>query len=106
MFDAAAMGARIRQLRTAKKMTQEELAQRLGLSVSFVGHIERGNRLASLETLVSMSEALDVSTDYLLKGVEGIRLSLSEYRTLRDVKRVFDKGEWLAGLNDAEDEEE
>lgn len=38
------------------------------MSTSFYGHIERGSRKASLETLLSISTALDTTTDYLIKG--------------------------------------
>mgnify|MGYP000050039767 CR=1 FL=1 len=45
-----------------------ELAERIGVSTSFVGHVERGTRKASLETLVALSNALGVGVDYLLAG--------------------------------------
>lgn len=102
MFDVAAMGARIRSLRLNKQMTQEQLADRLGLSVSFVGHIERGNRQPSLETLVGLADALDVSTDFLLMGVDGIRLTNEQICVLRDIRKVFSQTEWLEGLEDGE----
>ena len=50
------------------EMTQQELAERIGVSTSFVGHVERGTRKASLETLVALSNALGVGVDYLLAG--------------------------------------
>ena len=67
-MDYKSLGMRIRKRRKAMRMTQEELAQKLGLSLSFLGHIERGTRKASLETLVSIANVLDVSLDYLLSG--------------------------------------
>ena len=100
MFDAVAMGLRIRRLRLAQGLTQEQLSEKLGLSVSFVGHMERGSRLASLETLMGLSDALGVSADYLLRGEEGLRLTQDQLTMLRDIKKTFDQSAWLDGLED------
>ncbi|MEG1472210.1 MAG: helix-turn-helix transcriptional regulator, partial [Clostridia bacterium] len=54
--------------RTARRWTQEQLAEKIGVSTSFVGHIERGSRKASLETLVSLANVFKVSLDYLMAG--------------------------------------
>ncbi|HPJ82098.1 MAG TPA: helix-turn-helix transcriptional regulator [Saccharofermentans sp.] len=67
-MDYQELGSRIRQHRTQKGWTQEGLAQRISVSTSFVGHLERGSRKASLETIVSISNALSISMDYLLAG--------------------------------------
>lgn len=65
-MDYADLGKRVRKHRTAMHLTQEKLAKQIGVSTSFIGHVERGTRKASLETLVSLANALDVSLDYLL----------------------------------------
>lgn len=65
-MDYVAMGNHIRTLRRKQKITQEELATRVGLSASFLGHIERGTRIASIETLVAICNTLDVSPELLL----------------------------------------
>ena len=62
------LGERVRLLRRQKKLTQEELAERLGISASFLGHIERGTRVASLETLVTMCNTLQVTPEYFLSA--------------------------------------
>jgi transcriptional regulator with XRE-family HTH domain len=61
------LGLRIRRRRKAMHMTQEELARKLGLSLSFLGHIERGTRKASVETLVLIANELSLSVDYMLQ---------------------------------------
>lgn len=68
MMDYLDLGQRIRKQRTQLGWTQEALAEHIGVSTSFVGHIERGTRKASLETLVSVANALNVSLDYLMSG--------------------------------------
>lgn len=65
-MDYVDLGKRIRNQRQAMQWTQEDLAERVGVSTSFVGHIERGSRKASIETLVAFANALNVTTDYLL----------------------------------------
>lgn len=62
----AAMGQRIKQTRKEKHLTQEQLAEACSISTSFLGHIERGTRIASIETLYSLCRALNVSADYLI----------------------------------------
>lgn len=65
-MDYVALGMRIRQQRYLLRLTQEQLAERSDLSASFLGHIERGSRKASLETVISIANALDTTTDHLL----------------------------------------
>lgn len=66
-MDYIALGKKIRHFRQLKGMTQEQLAKQANISGSFLGHIERGSRKASLETLVSIANILSVKTDSLLK---------------------------------------
>jgi len=65
-MDYKALGNRINKLRKQQKLTQEQFAEQVGISASFMGHVERGTRVASLETLVAICNALNVSPDYLL----------------------------------------
>lgn len=75
-MDYRDMGCRIRSLRTEKGLTQEQLAEMLGLSASFLGHMERGSRIASIDTLVALCRTLQVSPEYLLaSGLEGVPLT-------------------------------
>ena len=48
-------------------MTQEELAAAIDVSTSFIGHIERGTRKLSVDTLVKLADALKISCDQLLQ---------------------------------------
>lgn len=61
------LGERIRQQRKLLRWTQEQLAEKSGISLPFLGHIERGTRKASLETLVGICNALKVSPQLLLQ---------------------------------------
>ncbi len=66
-LDYVKLGKRVRQQRKLAELTQEQLAERAGISLPFLGHIERGTRKASLDTLVRLANALEVSADLLLQ---------------------------------------
>lgn len=68
-IDYGKMGMRIRQVRKVRGWSQDALAKKCGISMSFLGHIERGTRIMSLETFASICEALDAGADELLWGV-------------------------------------
>lgn len=60
------IGQRIRKMRKANALSQEMLAEKIGISTTHMSHIETGNTKLSLAVLVNLSEALHVSTDSLL----------------------------------------
>ena len=64
--DYAALGKRIRQKRREAGITQEQFATLAGISTAFVGHIERGTRVLSVETLYRLCKVLGVAADYLI----------------------------------------
>ena len=66
-MDKLAMGDRIKEARKNQRLTQEQLAERLEISVEFVGQIERGLKLPSMSVFLKMIETLNVSADYLLR---------------------------------------
>jgi len=66
-MDYEKLGMRVRQQRMLCKITQEQLAERAGVSCSFIGHIERGEKKASIETLVALCNAMSVSPTSLLQ---------------------------------------
>lgn len=64
-IDYKALGERIRISRKKKGLSQEKLSEFCGISTAHIGHIERGTRIPSLETLFKISKELDISMDYL-----------------------------------------
>ena len=64
-IDFSCLGARIKEERLRNRLTQEQLAEQVGVTTAFIGHIERAERSLSLETLVRISIALGVTIDYL-----------------------------------------
>ena len=65
-LDYYEIGQRIRKFRKAHQLSQEELAEQIGISTTHMSHIETGNTKLSLPVLVSLAAALDVRTDDLL----------------------------------------
>ncbi|MCK9443453.1 MAG: helix-turn-helix transcriptional regulator [Tissierellaceae bacterium] len=63
------IGLRIRQERDKLGLSREKFAELVGLSAFFIGQIERGDRKMSIDTLVAISDILNVSVDYLLFGL-------------------------------------
>ena len=60
------LGKQIRIHRREKKYTLEQLAEKLDVSTTFIGQIERAKGIPSLETLVKIANVLEVSIDNLL----------------------------------------
>jgi transcriptional regulator with XRE-family HTH domain len=58
-------GRRIRAFRKLKGFTQEQLASKLGVSVSVLGEIERGNRIPSEDLINQISSVLNVAKEDL-----------------------------------------
>ena len=59
-------GERLRKERKKAKLTQEQLAEMIDMSHAFIGHLERGTRIPSVETVVRLCRALGIGSDRLL----------------------------------------
>lgn len=62
------IGNRIRSQRELLGYTREQLAEKINLSARFVTDIEYGIKGMSFNTLIKMSEVLNVTTDYIILG--------------------------------------
>ena len=67
-FDPKEFGKRMKEARNRKGLTQERLAEILGVDRLHVNRLEKGAKACSVDLLIDISQLLDVSTDYLLKG--------------------------------------
>ncbi len=68
-MNLSTIGKRIRKCREEKGWRQEDFAERIGLSVTYTGMIERGEKVPKLETFIHIANVLGVSTDLLLADV-------------------------------------
>lgn len=96
-YNLKVLGRRVREERTCRNLTIEQLAELVSLSPSYLGLVERGERGLSLDKLISISNVFGVTIDSLLKDVEVSQISrFSEMEALmsnlsnEDVKFVVD----------------
>ena len=66
-MNLSALGNRIRCARLSKNLSREQLADCLGLSLEDIVALEEGAKTPETETLVKLSNSLEVSPDYLLQ---------------------------------------
>ena len=97
-LDYKAIGRRIRDKRMFKNFSQAELASKIGVSNPHISNIERGRTKVSLQTLVDIANALDITLDEIMcdnvteaKGIY-IKDIAEEINTCNseDMKIVFD----------------
>lgn len=67
-LDYTIIGQRIRQARLAKNYTQDELSEKLDVSIAFLSRVERGSSHINLKRLHQLCNLLDVSEGYILNG--------------------------------------
>ncbi len=65
-MDYFGIGQRIRKYRKASNLSQEQMAEQIGISVTHMSHIETGNTKLSLTVLVKIAELLSVQVDTLI----------------------------------------
>ena len=75
------IGRRIRELRMAEKLSQMELAELADISPTYMSYIETGVRKLSIDTLVQIANALQVTTDSILEFALEVKkpVLLAEY---------------------------
>ena len=66
---------RIQYLRKSKGLSQEELAEKVGVSRQAVSKWESEQSTPDIEKIIVMSEFFEVTTDYILKGIEPVNMS-------------------------------
>lgn len=64
--DYSLLGQRVRRARKKAKLTQAKLAEKVGVSIPTISHIETGTNKVSLELFVSIANALNVTPDELI----------------------------------------
>ncbi|MED0662230.1 helix-turn-helix transcriptional regulator [Geobacillus thermodenitrificans] len=86
---------RLRMLRKAKGLTQEELGRRVNVTKVSISGYENGNRTPDMDTLKALADVLDVSVDYLL-GRNNIQSDDTNLPSLtekdeRDIQKELEK---------------
>lgn len=65
--DYKGLGRRVQSERAALGLTQAQVAEKMGISTQYLGLIENGKRIPSIETLVALCYALNAPVEYLLE---------------------------------------
>ncbi|MBO8430209.1 helix-turn-helix transcriptional regulator [Spirochaetes bacterium] len=71
-------GKRVKKFRTKKKLSQEELAERIGIAVTNMGKIEHGESFVTAPTLEKLADVLDIEVKYLF--------DFEDYKSIDDIK--------------------
>lgn len=66
--DLKEIGIRIVERRKELKLTQEQIAERMNVSIQMISNIERGNKAIKIDNLLKLCNILKTSTDYILTG--------------------------------------
>lgn len=87
------VGNKIRERRNFLKVTQENLANDINVSASFISDIENGRRKMSLETMIKISIALKTSLDYfVLDNVKDIKTKNNiKFDELKNILEIVDE---------------
>lgn len=67
-IDFIVLGKRIKEIRTRNQISQEELSYRADVTPQYISIVETGKKKVSLQVLVNIADALEVSVDELLIG--------------------------------------
>jgi len=86
MVDYYKIGQRVRKYRKAQGLSQEQLAEMVGISVTHMSHIETANTKLSLSVFVELARALNIQTDDLLSDVKS-----GKVQAIEDINDVFER---------------
>lgn len=84
-LDYYKIGQRIRKYRKAYQLSQEQLAEKIGISTTHLSHIETGNTKLSLPVLVDIASILSVSTDELLSDSPNPKT-----KVIKEIEEILD----------------
>lgn len=94
-------GERLTSVRKAKKISQDDLAKRIGVHAPVIGRYERGEVKPSIEVATKIADALEVSLDYLV-GHSDLLLEHSVLDRIIDIQKLSNKDqEHLFAMMDA-----
>lgn len=79
-MDYVKLGAQVKKARKRKGFTQAKLAEMLGYSVQHISHVETGSTKLSVELLVELANALEVSLDQLLS--DSLEIGMTPFRVI------------------------
>ena len=116
-MDQIKIGAFLKTLRREKNMTQEQLAEQLGVSSRTVSRWETGSNIPDISLLAELAEFYDVSIPELIDGERKSEIMNEEIKEVADkmadyagaekttiIKNIRNDGEWEKKITDIENE--
>lgn len=87
------IGEKLKALRIENKLTQKQVADRIGLAISAISSYESGSRYPTYETLIKLSRMYHVSTDYLLgiTDTRNIDVNGLQYDDIEIISQLVDR---------------
>lgn len=91
-MELKSIGRKIKEQRIKKNISQEQLAEIVDVTPSYISNLESGNRSASLKTTLDIVNALDMSFDYLmLENMHNNSKELKVDKNLLEFKNILEK---------------
>lgn len=87
-MNMSSIGKRIRKYREEKGWRQEDFAEKIGLSVTYTGMIERGEKIPKLETFITIANVLGVSSDLLLADVLSVGYDIKSSELTEEISSL------------------
>jgi len=78
-------GQRIQELRKEKQLTQASLAEAADLATNYIGEIERGEAKPTLQTILAIADALEISPSDLLRPLDKPRNKQLLLKAMREI---------------------
>jgi transcriptional regulator with XRE-family HTH domain len=85
------IGSKIKELRKAKSWSQEDLAKEIGSSRIMIGKYERNDNAPSIEVLLKMARAFDVTVDYLIGEGQLSTYDKDVLKRIEDIEQLDDE---------------
>jgi|GEM_PF-937895 Predicted transcriptional regulators len=92
-IDNVMMGKIMKERREEIGMSQQELAEKLGFSMNYIGYLENGARRPALDAFFKISQILEISPDHLLYGEQSLGVEDTvKYDNIRIVEKWMREG--------------
>ena len=85
------IGSKITELRKAKNWSQEDLAKEIGSSRVMIGKYERNDNAPSIEVLLKMAKAFDVTVDYIIGEGQLSNYDKDVLKRIEDIEQLDDE---------------
>lgn len=85
------IGERISQLRKQHQLSQDDLAKKVGVSRTIIGNYERASNTPSIEVLLKLAKAFNVSVDYLVGEGQISNFDKDMLKRLEDIELLDDQ---------------